>query len=234
MLGRSHVAVAAAAWALCAGPGADRLGLHLGPLELILSTAVAAGAGIGPDIDHPEATIARTHGPLSHAVALTVNKLTGGHRGATHWMVTAGALWAAVTWAAVTWPTLALPVALASCGAWALRCSLPYRIHRAAWAPLVAAAAGGAAWALGLTAPWLAVAAAFGWAIHPLCDAAASDHHKGPPLLGPFSRRRIGFGLMELGGTGEHFTAMGAAILAGLVVTWRLLELVPILGRLAP
>lgn len=220
MMGRSHVACAAASWALVITPAAALLGHPLSPVDLVASLAVAGGAGIGPDIDHPQATIARTHGFVSKALAEGVEALAGGHRGATHWLVTAGAVGALVAAAGVVWPCWTLALAVALCGAWAARCSLPAHYDRAFWAPVGAALAGWALYAHTAGAWWVGLAVAWGWAAHPLCDAVTSDIGEGPPLLGPFSSSRIGFGLLSFGGLGENLVASGATAAALALTGW--------------
>jgi membrane-bound metal-dependent hydrolase YbcI (DUF457 family) len=45
---------------------------------------VCAGAAMLPDLDHPSATIAQTFGPVTWMLSKAVNRLSGGHRQATH------------------------------------------------------------------------------------------------------------------------------------------------------
>lgn len=80
---------------------------HLGPLPTAIGTVVAAGAGLLPDLDHPQATPARAFGPLSQAAARIVCRVSGGHRHATHSLLglaiaTAGAVAASFSIIAVT------------------------------------------------------------------------------------------------------------------------------------
>jgi membrane-bound metal-dependent hydrolase YbcI (DUF457 family) len=74
----------------------------------ITNAAIVAGAALIPDIDQPQATIARVFGPVSQAFARRVNDVSaavyertaapldderdGGHRGLTHTLVFAAAL----------------------------------------------------------------------------------------------------------------------------------------------
>lgn len=240
MLGRSHVAVAAAGWALAAPPVAAALGRPLRPVELVASLAVAAGAGVGPDIDHPDATIAHTHGPLSHAVAELVHETCGGHRGATHWLATGAGLGLVLAAVGALWPRWTLAVALGLCGAWAARCSLPRDVawhDRVFWSPVGAAAAGWLAYTAMTGAWWVPAAVAWGWCVHPLCDAAASERRPGCgvpmfglPLptdgdgrlaeLGRWSRRRVAWGLVTFGGPGEHAIAFVCSAVAVVATCW--------------
>lgn len=83
MMGRTHATSAATVWAatVCLAPAVD-VHPHWGAISAgLLSTA---GAGLLNDLDHPEATIAWTLGPFTRALAVLVNRVSGGHRHATH------------------------------------------------------------------------------------------------------------------------------------------------------
>lgn len=101
MMGPTHSAFAAATWTALAGgkvigapialslvPGVET------PAALAFGAVVAAGAGLLPDIDHPSATIARSLPPVSTALSHLVSALTGGHRGYTHTLLGALAVFA--------------------------------------------------------------------------------------------------------------------------------------------
>jgi membrane-bound metal-dependent hydrolase YbcI (DUF457 family) len=78
MLGRDHALSGAVAFAALA-PALDA---H----EAFLAAGVVltAGAGVLPDIDHPDSTISRSFGFLTEWFAWLVDKLSGGHRHGTH------------------------------------------------------------------------------------------------------------------------------------------------------
>jgi membrane-bound metal-dependent hydrolase YbcI (DUF457 family) len=78
MLGRDHALSGAVVFAAFAPT------LHVTDAYLAAGVAVAAGAGVLPDIDHHDSTIAQTFGFLTEWFAWTVNKLSGGHRHGTH------------------------------------------------------------------------------------------------------------------------------------------------------
>lgn len=221
MRGRSHVACAAAGWVLAAPSIATALGHVLGPVDLLASLAVAAGAGMGPDLDHPSATIARTHGVVSRLVAEAVQAVTGGHRHATHWLATGVAVAVAVSAAGSRWPRWTLAVALAVCGAWALRVVVPEELGRGFWAPVAAAGAGFAAYRLGGGGWWVGAAVGFGWWAHILCDWVGVE--AGVPLFGPLDRRRHALGLLDRGGRLEVLiagvAAAGAVLLTAFYLT---------------
>jgi membrane-bound metal-dependent hydrolase YbcI (DUF457 family) len=76
MMGRSHALTGAAAY-LAFGPKG-------GLISTAVGTAVAAGAALLPDIDHPKATAATFLGPVTGLLARGVAAVSGGHRGGTH------------------------------------------------------------------------------------------------------------------------------------------------------
>src|SRR5271166_4100763 len=89
MMGKGHVAVGAAEF-LCFGRlAASVVGQSMSPVELACGALVAGGVALVPDLDCPQATIARALGPVSHALSVGVNKLAGGHRRGTHSLVAA-------------------------------------------------------------------------------------------------------------------------------------------------
>jgi membrane-bound metal-dependent hydrolase YbcI (DUF457 family) len=97
MMGRTHVLSGAVAW-LAAAPalaqanwfGAQHwLGLgpattHLSTAQMAAGTVIAAGAGLLPDIDHPDGRIAHSLGPVTHTLCRVIEKISGGHRHGTH------------------------------------------------------------------------------------------------------------------------------------------------------
>ena len=84
MLGYSHATSGALGWLAVSPIIGELLGKPLGPKELAVGTIACAGAALLPDIDHPQATIAYTFGPISHMVSKGVHAIAGGHRQATH------------------------------------------------------------------------------------------------------------------------------------------------------
>lgn len=226
MQARSHALLGAAAW-LAAAPGvAGSAGAEpLGPRELLLGAVVTAGAALLPDLDHPRATVARTLGPVTAAVARVVGRMAGGHRGATHSL--AGV---ALTWLGVTAllsgpaprPAAALVVFL--CTALAVRAAGPQQARGGA--ALVAVAAVPAA-AVGVAAlagvgtgggvgdvvrggaaalGWLPPAVAAGVLLHVLADLLTPG---GVPLLWPLAGRQR-LALTRTGGRVEAVIALAA------------------------
>ena len=214
MMGRSHVVCAAAGWALLAPPLAAALDHPLDPVGFVATLAVAAGAGVGPDIDHPNATVARTHGFISNALAEVIERVSGGHRRATHWLATGVAVGVAVTMAERLSPRWALAVALAICGAWALRVSNGDCFDRDG-APFIAAAVGFAAYLWVPPVGLVGAAVGFGWCAHIVCDWVCRGD--GVPLLGPVDRERYAAHLFRIGGRGEARVAWLASVAAAAV-----------------
>jgi membrane-bound metal-dependent hydrolase YbcI (DUF457 family) len=83
MLGSTHALSAAGVFLAVAFPISHYIH-HLGPLPAAIGTIVAAGAGLLPDLDHPQASPARAFGPISQTAARIICRLSGGHRHATH------------------------------------------------------------------------------------------------------------------------------------------------------
>lgn len=81
MLGRDHALSGALVFAAL-GPS-----LHVTGSHLAAGVLLTAGAGVLPDIDHPDSTIARSFGFLTEGFAWLVDRLSGGHRHGTHSLV---------------------------------------------------------------------------------------------------------------------------------------------------
>ncbi len=90
MMGHTHALSGSVTW-LAVTPALAAAGYPLGPLELGTSVLVATGAALLPDMDHPDATVAQTYGPPSAGLAWVTNKISGGHRHATHSVLFAAA-----------------------------------------------------------------------------------------------------------------------------------------------
>jgi membrane-bound metal-dependent hydrolase YbcI (DUF457 family) len=83
VLGNTHALSSAAVFLAAAFPVSHYVH-HLTPLTAAVGTIVAAGAGLLPDLDHPQATPARAFGPISQAASRFIAAVSGGHRHATH------------------------------------------------------------------------------------------------------------------------------------------------------
>lgn len=177
MIARSHWKWSLA-WAAGALAGAALVGAE--PPHAAGLAALAACAGLGPDLDkppedgHPGATAAEAHGIPSNWLAEVVAATHGGHRGLTHRYRYAAALGAVVALLAHLWPVPTAAVLLAWWGAWPLYCSMPRRLR---WsAAFIAPAATAGAWLLGAlpATPWAGAAVALGWAGHIAADRLQS------------------------------------------------------------
>lgn len=81
MMGRTH--------ALTGVAGAIGV-TYLVPISVpgaIAGTLICAGAALVPDIDHKDATITKTFGPVTKIISVGVRKISGGHRFGTHSLV---------------------------------------------------------------------------------------------------------------------------------------------------
>jgi membrane-bound metal-dependent hydrolase YbcI (DUF457 family) len=85
VLGRDHALSGAFAFAALAPE------LHV-PAGGYLATGIAlsAGAGLLPDIDHPDSSVALSFGFLTNGFSWLVEKLSGGHRHGTHALIGVG------------------------------------------------------------------------------------------------------------------------------------------------
>jgi len=78
MMGRDHALSGAVAVAALAPE------LHVTVSHLAAAVVLGAGAGVLPDIDHPDSTISRSFGFLTEWFAWVVDRISGGHRHGTH------------------------------------------------------------------------------------------------------------------------------------------------------
>lgn len=185
------------------------------PATVAVGAAVAAGAALVPDLDHPGSTLSRAGGAATQAVSMAVSGLAGGHRQLTHSIAAVIAAWAAAVWAAGR-PT----VAAWACGTLIgvavplLTRSLPRRVRL----PVAAGGIPAAVW-VGRsittgTVPldgWFPLAIAVGVAAHLAGDWLTVG---GVPLLAPLSRRRFSAGLLRTGGLLEPLVTTALALAA--------------------
>jgi membrane-bound metal-dependent hydrolase YbcI (DUF457 family) len=93
MLGRDHALTGAVVFAALAPV------LHVPLAELPAGVVLGAGAGVLPDIDHPDSTIAESFGFVTETFAKIMNLVSGGHRHGTH-SVIGVAVFTAAAWGA--------------------------------------------------------------------------------------------------------------------------------------
>jgi membrane-bound metal-dependent hydrolase YbcI (DUF457 family) len=82
MMGSTHAMSGAMTAGLAAAAAA--FATHLAPWELVLGTAVCAGAAVLPDVDHPNSGVSQTFGPATRGFSFVVRWVSGGHRNGTH------------------------------------------------------------------------------------------------------------------------------------------------------
>lgn len=223
MLGRNHAVYGLAgwmaAWPAVSSPQAAAM-LHLDPgvATFGVTCAVAAGASVIPDLDHPDSRPSAHFGIVSKMVARGVSQAAGGHRMATHsalFAVLLGAVTFAVAYAPLSVGRWIAAVACGFCCSVGLALvgpSMGFRVS--SWASLVfALGTGWWVWSryedLAFVLP---VIAAYGVIVHIACDMVTRG---GVPLFWPFSRRRIALGLFAVGGPGERVASfIGFVLLA--------------------
>ena len=191
---------------------------QLGPAQLAAGTLIACGAAMIPDIDHPQATLARSLPPVSNAISRTVNMLAGGHRKGTHtiwcWaLITALAYWGLQL---SVGPIVALIVA-SFCALLFLRVLTE---SDGLVCLLLACVLGGAAvLAAGPDMAWIEHAIFIGFGLHLLGDIVTTE---GIPMFYPFwGNQRI----PVLGDT-DHFRERTAGTLCGFVAFYLLVTVV--------
>ncbi len=201
MLGRDHALSGAVAFAAF-GPL-----LHVTGTHLAAGVAVAAGAGVLPDLDEPGSTVARTFGFLTGAFAWLVHQVSGGHRKGTHsllgvTLVTVGSLaagrWQMSARAAdghlrLPWHMVPAALVLSLLFASGFR-ALRVGGHLGDAAGIAAAAVvTWQGWDVALATPWripvLTVCVVVGMLAHLAGDMCT---HHGCPLLYPLSRQDFG------------------------------------------
>lgn len=222
MLGKHHALVGAAAWLGAAPEAFERLGgTELGPAALALSTLVAAGAALLPDLDHPDSSATKSLSVLGWALSLVVANLGGGHRRLTHHVVPVfpALVGFGAAWALRRGPAAAA-VVVGLCVAEAVRPLAAALGERVSVPAGLAAGAGAGWWTLGLAAPWgdgalLAVGPVdpSGWLVAAVVVGAIShlsaDWVTPEGLLAWPAKDRVALGLLRTGSSAEHVVGLG-------------------------
>lgn len=209
MMGRNHAITAATGWVLAAPAVSAATGTELDAATLAVTTLIAAGAGVIPDLDHPDSGPARRFGIVSRLVAAIVNTAAGGHRMLTHSLPFVAAATFA-TWAAVTLTTNPLPAAILvgfciGVGISLLGPSLGFRIPGMFAIGLGVASGYATATNIEVLAPLLPFLVGWGCLCHLLTDGVTKG---GIPLFAPFSRKRYSLGLMRTNGLAENLLSV--------------------------
>jgi membrane-bound metal-dependent hydrolase YbcI (DUF457 family) len=182
MMGTTHSRSGTTAWALLTA-AAPLVGVHPRWPAMAAGTLACAGAALLPDLDHEQATIAVTFGPVSEAAARLVNRISGGHRHATHSLLFVAFVYLA-TWLGVSqgggWFAVPALFVLFAFGIRAMRLAPGLSVF-------VAAAATGFFW-LPLRGDygWLPIAVGVGTLAHLLGDCLTKE---GCPLFWPHRAR---------------------------------------------
>src|ERR1039458_3166062 len=210
MMGRSHLMLGAAGFLGCESLAPTLLGTTpLSPAQLAAGTLVVCGAAMIPDIDHPQATLARSLPPISTVTSKVVNKLAGGHRKGTHtiwcWILVALATIYALKLS--SGPIIALAITI-FCALLMLRVLTE---SDGLICLLLACIIGGAAvLAGGMSTAWLTEAVIIGFGLHLLGDVVTTE---GIPPLFPIG----GNVKIPILGSTDHFREKSAGIICGLI-----------------
>lgn len=201
MLAKTHALSGAVVWLALSSV------LEPGPSGLVLGTAVAAGAALLPDLDHPNASAAKVWGPYSRALCAVICSVSGGHRVGTHTLL--AALVAGVgSMLALGWFPAAVAVVALCAGLAALAVStvVTVRWARRWWINLAVSALAGLVVVVSqMPIGWLPGAVFVGYLAHLAGDFVTDG---GVPLLLPFGRRRYRLTRLNTGGAWETGVAL--------------------------
>jgi len=213
-MGKSHLMLGAAGWLAVGAPVVDAFGHSLNVTEIATGTVVAAGAAMLPDLDHPQATVSGSLGPVTRVISKVFAKCLGGHRNGSHSLLFAFAVTAALAWALQSFeaPWLAFGVCF-------FFSSLVLRTLTEADGIICAALSAIIGATLITLAPnqeWLFMAVGLGCLLHDLGDVLTPQ---GVPPLWPLSKARMK--LPVIGRTGD-FREKGIAALCGVAACYLL------------
>lgn len=208
-MGRTHALSGGVAWLGVMMP-VNQYVDHLTPASAGLGLAVATGAAMLPDLDHPNSTIAHTYGWFTKQLCRGVATISGGHRKGTHSLLgttTFGVGAAAMstndwTRAILVWLCLGMAVR----ALWKRPKNRPNgKFDYSDVAGLVNALASAA---IALALVWLTrndvlvptVAVIVGYLAHLIGDTFTKG---GVPWMYPFTKTRLRLTTMKTGGPGE-------------------------------
>lgn len=214
MLGKGHLLVGSCGWLAVGAPLLAASGHELGAAELAAGTVVCAGAAMLPDLDHPQATVSRSLGPITGAISRLLAKVAGGHRNGTHSL-----LFVALVGCALAAGLAASPGPWLALGICFFFSSLVLRTLTEADGAVCAALSALVGASLISVAPdqdWIWIAVVAGCLLHMLGDILTPE---GVPPLWPISRVRISIPI--IGHTGDWRERVIGAI-CGLAACWLL------------
>jgi membrane-bound metal-dependent hydrolase YbcI (DUF457 family) len=217
-MGRNHALLGAAGNLGLAATAPSLVSSHPTPATLFAGTLVCAGVALLPDIDHPEATVSRSLGPVSWFGSRAINVLAGGHRKGTHtvwaWLAVSALAYWALRSPAASWVTLAVAI-------FSVSLLLKVLTHADGAVCAILAAVFGAAAVLfaGADHTWLLGAVVIGYGLHLLGDIITTE---GIPLFAP-----IGGNLaIPIIGSTDHWREKSAGIACGVVAAYLLVTMV--------
>jgi membrane-bound metal-dependent hydrolase YbcI (DUF457 family) len=232
MLGYSHAVSGALVWLAAAPAASIALSHPLTPGELAAGTIVCAGAALVPDLDHPQATVARTFGPPSMALAKFVNLVSGGHRHGTHTLLFAilfGAFCQFLVWLFGDWGAWGTVFVLS---AFAIR-GLNIVPPKASGGIKTLVILGESALLVYLLSQttlgwwWVGLAAGIGCVTHCLGDSCTPER---VPWFLPISKKRLGVGIIARTGNATETKIVTPIMM--LIVIWliyiRFYHLIPL------
>lgn len=201
-------------------PVAAWCGVTLTASDLAGCAVVGAGAAMLPDVDHPQATVARSLGPVTYALSRVVAKLSGGHRNGTHTIPFAILVALGLGWLldATGGPWAALAICF-------FFSSLVVRTLTEAHGAVCAAVSAIVAATIVAVAPgeeWIPWAVGFGCLLHLLGDVVTPE---GVPVLWLPGRRFPRVSVPLVGHCGD-WRENAIAGLAGLACCWLMLSAV--------
>lgn len=212
MMGKSHLLLGSAGYLAVGVPILEASGHQTTLVEIGAGTIVAAGAAMLPDLDHPQATVARSLGPVTEILSKFVAKIAGGHRNGTHSFLACALMFIGCT-----------ALFNADFGKWAalafvfLTTSLVMRTLTEADGWSGAIVSGIVAASIVTIAPgsaWLVDAIVLGYCLHLLGDVLTPE---GIPPLWPVSKHRVKFPI--IGTTGDKREAF-IGVLCAIATVW--------------
>lgn len=221
MMGKSHLLLGSAGWLTIGVPLTELASnAQLGPAEVAAGLVVCAGAAMFPDLDHPQATVSRSLGPVTQSFSKFFSRVMGGHRNGSHSILFAAGIFflLSLVFGRETDGVLTV-VAFGIC---LLSSSLVLRVLTRADG-LISAILSAiiAATLLSVTAGaptdnWIIYAVAIGILLHDLGDAMTVE---GVPLFYPMSRKRYKFPIVgRTDSMREKIVAAASGILATILL----------------